>query len=135
MHTYLAWNILRTRIFKFVQINSLGSQTATPLKGTHFYIGLYSKTFKHFSINHWSECINIWHVTLFSHSLIKEYIWYKPSERYRLEVDNISSFVYTPRVLSPFRGGGIAYLIDPDSYAGWSFYTPVRATQARQVEG
>jgi len=39
------------------------------------------------------------------------------------------------RVLSPFRGGGIACLIDPDSYAGWSFYTPVRATQARQVEG
>jgi len=24
-------------------------------------------------------------------------------------------------VLSPFRGGGIAYLIDPNSYAGWSF--------------
>jgi len=40
-----------------------------------------------------------------------------------------------PRVLSPFRGGGIAYLNDPDSYAGWSFYTPVRASQARQVEG
>jgi len=39
------------------------------------------------------------------------------------------------RVLSPFRGGGIVYLNDPDSYAGWSFYTPVRATQARQVEG
>jgi len=31
--------------------------------------------------------------------------------------------------------GGIAYLNDPDSYAGWIFYTPVRATQARQVEG
>jgi len=40
-----------------------------------------------------------------------------------------------PRVLSPFRGWEIAYLSDPDSYAGWSFYTPVRATQARQVEG
>jgi len=40
-----------------------------------------------------------------------------------------------PSVLSPFRGGGIAYLSDPDSYAGWSFYTPVRATQSRQVEG
>jgi len=40
-----------------------------------------------------------------------------------------------PRVLSPFRGGGIVYLNDPDSYAGWSFDTPVRATQARQVEG
>jgi len=38
-------------------------------------------------------------------------------------------------VLSPFRGGGIAYLSDPDSYAGWCFYTPVRTTQARQVEG
>jgi len=33
-----------------------------------------------------------------------------------------------PGVLSPFSGGGIAYLNDPDSYAGWSFYTPVRAT-------
>jgi len=43
--------------------------------------------------------------------------------------------INTTRVLSPFRGGGIAYLNDPDHYAGWSFYTPVRATQARQVEG
>jgi len=40
----------------------------------------------------------------------------------------------SPRVLSPFRGRGIAYLNDPDSYTGWSFYTPVRVTQARQVE-
>jgi len=40
-----------------------------------------------------------------------------------------------PCVLSPFRGGGgIAYLIDPDSYADWSFYTPGRASQVRQVE-
>jgi len=30
---------------------------------------------------------------------------------------------------------GIAYLDDPDSYAGWSFYTPGRASQARQFEG
>jgi len=28
--------------------------------------------------------------------------------------------VATPRVLSPFRGGGIAYLSDPDSYTGWN---------------
>jgi len=34
-----------------------------------------------------------------------------------------------------FVVGGIVYLNDPDSYAGWSFHTPVRATQARQVEG
>jgi len=39
------------------------------------------------------------------------------------------------RVLSPFRGGGIAYLNDPDNYAGWSFYTPGGASQARQIEG
>jgi len=39
------------------------------------------------------------------------------------------------RVLSPFRGGRIAYLNDPDSYAGCTCYTPGRATQARQVEG
>jgi len=44
-------------------------------------------------------------------------------------------FSLTPRVLSPFRGGGIAYLNDPDSFAGWNFYTPVRTSQARQVEG
>jgi len=29
----------------------------------------------------------------------------------------------SPRVLSHFRGGGIAYLNDPDSYAGWSLYS------------
>jgi len=38
-------------------------------------------------------------------------------------------------VLSPFRGGGIAYLSDPDSCAGWSFYTPGWASHVRQVEG
>jgi len=42
-------------------------------------------------------------------------------------------------VLSPFRGGagvgGIAYLIDPDSYADWSIHTPGRAYLVRQVEG
>jgi len=31
-----------------------------------------------------------------------------------------TSIVLTPSVLSPLRGGGIAYLNDPDSYAGWS---------------
>jgi len=31
--------------------------------------------------------------------------------------------------------GGIAYLDDPDSYGVWTFYTPVRVTQARQAEG
>jgi len=46
----------------------------------------------------------------------------------------VFSFV-SPRVQSSFRGGGIAYLNDPDSYAGWSCYTPVRVTQARQIEG
>jgi len=45
-------------------------------------------------------------------------------------------FYVSPRVLSPFRGeGGIACLIDPDSYAGWRFYTPGRTSKARQVEG
>jgi len=43
----------------------------------------------------------------------------------------------TSRELSPFHGGGIVYmyLYDPDSYAGWSFFTPGRASQVRQVEG
>jgi len=36
---------------------------------------------------------------------------------------------------SPFRGGGIAYLNDLDSYADWTFYTPGGASQVRQVEG
>jgi len=40
-----------------------------------------------------------------------------------------------PRVLTPLRSGGIEYLNDPESYADWSFHTPVRATKARQVEG
>jgi len=39
------------------------------------------------------------------------------------------------RMLSPFRGGRIEYLNDLDSYADWSFYTPVSASQVRQVEG
>jgi len=57
---------------------------------------------------------------------------------YCLGVNNYFLFLFfppPPRELSPFRGGGIEYLNDPDSYAGWSFCTPVRATQARQVEG
>jgi len=51
-----------------------------------------------------------------------------------LEKPEFSSH-WVPFVLSPFRGGGIEYLSDPDSYVGWSFYTPIRASQARQVEG
>jgi len=34
-----------------------------------------------------------------------------------------------------FSWWGIAYLNDLDSYAAWSFYTPGRVSQARQVEG
>jgi len=30
-----------------------------------------------------NKCINIWHVTYFGHSYIKEYIWQKPGELYR----------------------------------------------------
>jgi len=30
-------------------------------------------------------------------------------------------YFITPYMLSHFRGGGIAYLKDPDSNAGWSF--------------
>jgi len=40
-----------------------------------------------------------------------------------------------PRCAVTFSWWGIAYLSDPDSYAGWSFYTPGRATQVRQVKG
>jgi len=42
-------------------------------------------------------------------------------------------------VLSPFAvtfsWWVIAYLIDPDRYAGWNFNTPGRASQVRQIEG
>jgi len=38
-------------------------------------------------------------------------------------------------VLSGFRGGRIASLIDPDNSADWSLYTPGSASQVRQVEG
>jgi len=33
-----------------------------------------------------------------------------------------------------FVVGGIAYLSNPDSYAGWSFYTPVRATKPDRLK-
>jgi len=34
-----------------------------------------------------------------------------------------------------FVVGRIAYLIEPDSYASWSFYTPGTVSQVGQVEG
>jgi len=40
-----------------------------------------------------------------------------------------------PRAVTISWGDGIAYLNDPNSYAGWSVYTPGRASQVRQVEG
>jgi len=46
-----------------------------------------------------------------------------------------SSIYLSPHMLSPFRGGGMEYLNDPESYADWSFYTPGWASQVRQVEG
>jgi len=50
------------------------------------------------------------------------------SGRFNLYI--ISHLYISPLVLSPFRGGGIVYLSDPDSYAGWSFYTPGRVRQS-----
>jgi len=51
----------------------------------------------------------------------------------------VNSFLHLkhgpPRAVIFSWWGWIEYLSDPDSYAGWSFYTPGRATQARQVEG
>jgi len=53
--------------------------------------------------------------------------------------DNLRVKFYLPLDKHPvcchLSGGGIMYLNDLDRYAGWSFYAPVRATQARQVEG
>jgi len=37
-------------------------------------------------------------------------------------------------VLSPFRGGGIAYLSDPDSYAGWSFILLVEPPKSDRLK-
>jgi len=37
----------------------------------------------------------------------------------------VISYFISPRVLSPFRVGGIAYFNDPDSYAGWSFFISI----------
>jgi len=62
MYRYLAWNILRTRIFKVVQMISLGSQLDTVIK---FYVGLYSKNILKYSIReplawmHWFLAWNI----------------------------------------------------------------------------
>jgi len=47
----------------------------------------------------------------------------------------VSPFVNLPVCCQLFVVGRIACLSDPDSYAGLSFYTPVRASQAIQVEG
>jgi len=49
---------------------------------------LGSWEFRFVQIKGWSilgpnKCKNIWHVTFFGHSLIKEYIWQKPGEEYR----------------------------------------------------
>jgi len=38
-----------------------------------------------------------------------------------------------PRAVT-FSWWGNAYLSDSDSFAGWSYYTPVRDTQVRQIE-
>jgi len=40
-----------------------------------------------------------------------------------------------PRVLSPFRGGGIVYLNDPDSYAGWSFVLLLGPPKSDRLNG
>jgi len=40
-----------------------------------------------------------------------------------------------PQRAVTFSWWGDAYLNEPDSYAGWSFYIPGRASQVRQVEG
>jgi len=39
-----------------------------------------------------------------------------------------------PRAVT-FSWWGIAYLVDPHSYADWIFYSPDRASQAKEVEG
>jgi len=49
-------------------------------------------------------------------------------------VRGLLSYHECPPWAVTFSWWGIAYLNDPDSYAGWSFHTPVRATQAREVE-
>jgi len=38
-----------------------------------------------------------------------------------VHVNAMYIYLIAPRVLSPFRGRGIAYLNDPDSYADWIY--------------
>jgi len=54
-----------------------------------------------------------------------------PTSACNIRIITLSIFL----LMLGFVVGGIAYLIDPDSYADWSFYTPGRASQVRQVEG
>jgi len=64
--------------------------------------------------------------------------WDGRTDRAKAIVAGAIAIIYNQpplRVLSHFLGGVIAYLIDSDRYAGWSFYTPVRASQVRQIEG
>jgi len=75
--------------------------------------------------------------TILIYGRVMRHICFIITTGFKLQVRDISaifSSVKFPRVLSPFRGGRIAYLNDPDSYADWSFNTPGRVSQARQVE-
>jgi len=81
----------------------------------HFYMALYLSLF---------DCVrNMMYKTVLTHT--------RPDKTNDLDFFFLTK---SPGVVPSFRGG-IAYLIDPDSYDGWSFYTPGRASQVRQVEG
>jgi len=50
-------------------------------------------------------------------------------------VADLSFTSYRPPYAVTFSWWGIEYLNHPDSYADWNFYTPVTASQVRQVQG
>jgi len=56
MHWYLAWNIIRTRRFKFVVTNG-----HVLIRGHSFIYVYIAKTFKILLVNNRPECIDIWH--------------------------------------------------------------------------
>jgi len=63
MLLYLACSILRSMRFKYVQMQFRGSLMATPKWDIIVYVYI-ANIFKHILLmDHWSECINIWHET------------------------------------------------------------------------
>jgi len=68
------------------------------------------------------QVLSVLHAML-SHTVLETYVCH------------LTSIWCSHGVSSPLHGGRIAYLIDPDSYTDWSFYTPGRTYKVKQVKG